>query len=87
MLGGLFDEWDVRVVPSLKEFVDCARFTQLGFLSILAGVPCLLEHLEVKPFIKMEEELTMSSSTGGAAYIDIISPLSVLRDVHCETRS
>lgn len=69
VLEGRFDERDIQVAPSLQEFLSIARFLQLGVLGILAGLPCLLEHPEVEPFIRMSEELGFGLDlSGGGQY-------------------
>lgn len=54
-IRGNFDEWDLRVFPPLEDFVSRAKCAQLEVLAVLAGVPCLLEHPEVKPYQTMVE--------------------------------
>lgn len=69
VLEGRFDERDLRVAPSLQEFLSIARFLQLGVLSILAGLPCLLEHSEVESSIQMSEDLGLGLGlSGGGEY-------------------
>ncbi|CAM9710944.1 unnamed protein product [Scytosiphon promiscuus] len=54
-IRGNFDEWDLRVHPPLGDFVSRTRCAQLEVLAVLARVPCLLEHPEVKPYQTMVE--------------------------------
>lgn len=54
-MGGNFEEWDLQVFPPLQDFVNRTKRAQLQVLNALVGVPCLLEHPEVKPYHKMVE--------------------------------
>lgn len=72
VLEGRFDERDIRVTPSLEEFLSITRFLQIGVLSILASLPCLLEHPEVESSIQMSEDLGLDLGLpGGGEYGEI----------------
>lgn len=43
------------MLPPLQSFVERAKRAQLQVLSVLARVPCLLEHPEVQPYQAMVE--------------------------------